>query len=275
MIRRILVPIDAENWEPAIGYAERLAVRHDAAIVLLAVVDVDSIERVTIGAGTGAGYYARELRERHLDQAHTKLREALDEASEQLARGGVAVRQRFDTGPITKVVVEASLRSDFVVISRDTNFRFEVQEDPGNRIYKILRSQTRPTMVVPEDVRDIKTIVVAHDLSIACSRALYLMLQLRPFPDAKVVVVHADEQGVIDEEDWDDGIEYLADHGVEAEMIVRHLAPPEAVLDVVAERDADAVLLGPYTKGLWQRLLFGSTGRELLERAKIPLIFGI
>jgi nucleotide-binding universal stress UspA family protein len=88
-------------------------------------------------------------------------------------------------------------------------------------------------------------------------------------------VLYADPDGRTAEEGfWLDGLDYLQAHGLDAEIIVRSLEPAESILEVVADRDADCVVLGPYSSNAIRDFLFGGTSKELLERGNVPLLFG-
>ncbi len=180
-----------------------------------------------------------------------------------------------DAGPVHEVIARRALRSDIVVMARGINFQFETQDRPGDTLFEMLHITTRLVMVVPDDFREIKKVLVAHDLSVTCSRVLYMLVHLQPFPGAEYLLVHADREGTFDAEDFEDGIEYLSEHGMHAEMIVRNLAPSKAILEVAEERGADAIVLGAYDAGKVRRMLFGSTAQKIIKRSKVPLIFGI
>lgn len=276
MIRRILLPVDTtDHSRAAARYAEDLARRHSATIYALGVVDVPGIERSSSTAGTGASHYAKDLRERRLDEARTNLGHFLDEIKQDLETRRVKVVCINDAGPVHEVIARRALRSDIVVMSREINFQFETQDKPGDTLFEMLHITTRLVMVVPDERREIRKVVFAHDLSVTCSRVLYMMVHLRPFPGSEYLIVHADREGTYDPEDFEDGVEYLSEHGIHAEVVVRNLVPSKAILDVVQEREADAIVMGAYDAGKVRRMLFGSTAQKILEHSKVPLIFGI
>lgn len=275
MIRRILVPIDAGGSECAVRYAEMLARDRGASLRLLGVIDSRGISRAAIGAGAGSGHYAREVREHHLDHARQTLGKTLDETARRLREGGLSVESSCEIGSVSEHVLRASLVCDLIVVARNANFRFETEDEPGRELHEILLQQARPTIVVSDEFRPVSTVTVAHDLSVDCARTLFVLLQLDLFPGARLIVVHADPDGAGTPDDWRDGPAYLKDHGRESEFVVRNLEPAEALLEVVRERDADLLVLGPYRKGSVRQLLLGSVGAELLTRANVPILFGI
>jgi len=276
MIRRILLPVDTSAHSLAAArYAEQLARRHNATIYALGVVDVPGIERSSSTAGTGASHYAKDLRERRLDDARRVLAEFLGELKADLESRKIRVECVGDAGPVHEVIARRALRSDIVVAAKEINCQFETQEKPGDTLFQLLHITSRLVMVVPDELREIKRVLVAHDMTSTCSRMLYLMVHLQPFPGAQFVIVHADSEGTFDVDDFQDGIAYLAEHGIQAEIVVRNVVPSRAILEVAEERQADAIVLGAYDAGKVRRMLFGSTAQKILEQSSVPLVFGI
>ena len=275
MIRRILLPVDAsEHSRAAARHAAELARVHNAVIYALGVVDVPGIVRSSTTVGAGASHYGKELLERRLDDARKVLGEFLDELKEEIRGMGIKCKRIHESGPVHKVIAQVSRTTDLVVVARETNFEFETSHKPGDALFELLEITSRMTLVVPDTPREIKRIVVAHDLSPSCARVLYMLVHLNPFPGAEIVVVHADDEGMADREDFQDITGYLQEHGFEAEVVVRNLRPDKAILEVAEKRDADAIVLGAYDVGKVRRVLFGSTAQRILDRAKVPLVFG-
>ncbi len=275
MIRRILLAVDAsEHSRAAAHYAAELAKVHNAVVYALGVVDVPGIVRSSTTVGAGASHYGKVMCERRLDEARTVLKDFLDEIKEEIGAHGVKCKRIHESGPVHKVIAMHSRTTDLVVVAKDINFEFETSHKPGDTLFQMLEITSRFTLVVPDQPRQFKRLVMAHDLSSSCARVLYMLVHLNPFPGAEICVVHADREGMADGEDFDNITGYLSEHGFKAEMVVRNLKASDAILEVAQERDADAIVLGAYDVGKMRRLLFGSTALRLLKQAKIPLAFG-
>jgi nucleotide-binding universal stress UspA family protein len=276
MIRRILLPVDAsEHSRAAARFAEDLAREHGATIFALGVVDVPGIERSSKSAGTGASHYAVDLIKRRLDDARKVLHEFLRELKDDLESRQIKVCCINDAGPVHEVIARHSRTADLVVVAEDINFQFETSDKPGDTLFELLEITSRLVMVVPDTYREIWRILIATDLSVTCSRVLYAMIHMRPFPNSQYLVVHADTEGSLDADDFQQQIEYLKEHGINAEMIIRNISPAKAILEVAEERRADTIVLGAYDAGKVRRFLFGSTAKKIMEETDIPLIFGI
>ena len=275
MIRRILLPVDAsEHSRAAARHAVELAKVHDAVIYALGVVDVPGIVRSSTRVGAGASHYGKEMMKSSLDDAHKVLSEFLDELKEEIRGQGIKCKRINESGPVHEIIAQVSRTTDLVVVARETNFEFETSSKPGHALFELLEITSRLTLVVPDAPRRFKRIVVAHDLSASCARMLYMLVHLNPFPGAEIVVVHAGDEGMADEDGFKNITGYLAEHGFEASVVVRDLRPDKAILEVADEREADAIVMGAYDVGKVRRILFGSTAQRILDRANVPLMFG-
>jgi len=275
MIRRILLPIDcSEHSLVAARYAAMLARIHDAVIYALGVVDVPGIVRssTTVGA---ASHYGKVLCQSRLDDARKELAACLDRVKAEAGKQGVKVKRIHESGPVHEMIAQHSRNADLVVVAEHINFEFETAHKPGNTLFRMLQITSRLVLVVPDALRSIKRVLVAHDLSPSCARVLYMLVHLNPFPGAEFVVVHADHNGMADQDDFADIVGYIREHGHDAEMVVRNVKPSRAILEVAREREVDCIVLGAYDVGKVERLLFGSTAKKILDRADIPLLFGI
>lgn len=276
MIRRILLPVDcSEQSTVACDYAIELAKRHGAVIWALGVVDVPGIVRSATTVGAGASHYGKELCERRLDDARSMLGGCLDTLKERAREHEVKLKRIHESGAVHAMIAQHSRFTDFVVVAEGINFEFETSHTPGDTLFKLLKITSRLTMTTPGKVRPVRKVVMAHDLTPACSRVLYLMMQIDPFPDAEYVVVHADREGMADGEDFTNIVDYIREHGHEAEMVVRNIKPSKAILEVAEEREADAIVMGAYDVGKVERFLWGSTAKKILDKSEIPVVFGI
>lgn len=59
---------------------------------------------------------------------------------------------------------------------------------------------------------------------------------------------------------------------IECHTLLREGPPPERVLDVIDEIDADAVVVGATGRSGFKRLVLGGTAERLLESAPVPVI---
>jgi nucleotide-binding universal stress UspA family protein len=124
----------------------------------------------------------------------------------------------------------------------------------------------------------VQTIVVAYDdpESRTLTRAADLAQSLKA---ALIVtnVVSADRDSPENETDYghkrlDQARAYLAERGLEAELVPRSGPPAEAIVALAEERDADLIVVGMRRKGFFERLVEGSVAQDVMRRATCDVL---
>jgi nucleotide-binding universal stress UspA family protein len=124
----------------------------------------------------------------------------------------------------------------------------------------------------------VQTIVVAYDdpESRTLSRAADLAAGLRA---ALIVTNVAPEDRHEDEQAWRYGRErleqaraYLAERGLEAELVQSVGQPAEAIVSLAEKRKADLIVVGMRKKGFFERLVEGSVAQDVMRRATCDVL---
>jgi nucleotide-binding universal stress UspA family protein len=124
----------------------------------------------------------------------------------------------------------------------------------------------------------VKTIVVAYDDPE--SRTLTRAADLAQGLNAALIVtnvVSADRESSGREtkhgrERLDQARAYLAERGVEAELVPSTGQPAEAIVTLATERDADLIVVGMRKKGFFERLVEGSVAQDVMRRATCDVL---
>jgi nucleotide-binding universal stress UspA family protein len=124
----------------------------------------------------------------------------------------------------------------------------------------------------------VRTILVAYDdpESKTLSRAADLAESLK----AALIVTnvapedyHEDQDAVhYGSERLDQARAYLAERGLEAELIQSVGQPAEAIVGLAEERDADLIVVGMRRKGFFERLVEGSVAQNVMRRATCDVL---
>jgi nucleotide-binding universal stress UspA family protein len=124
----------------------------------------------------------------------------------------------------------------------------------------------------------VQTIVVAYDdpESRTLSRAADLAAGLR----AALIVTnvapedrHEDEQaGRYGRERLEQARAYLAERGLEAELVQSVGQPAEAIVSLAEKRKADLIVVGMRKKGFFERLVEGSVAQDVMRRATCDVL---
>ena len=133
-----------------------------------------------------------------------------------------------------------------------------------------------------------KTIIWATDGSESAERALPVALELAGGPDARLLVVHADERlggraggahVLADDEDIQQQlaskVEELVESGVRASFEVVHglnRDPADLIAEAAKENAADVIVVGTRGHGRIAGVLLGSITQRLLHVAPCPVL---
>lgn len=124
----------------------------------------------------------------------------------------------------------------------------------------------------------VRTIVVAYDdpESRTLARAADLAEGLR----ASLIVTnvasdhdHEDEDAVhYGQERLDQARTFLAERGLEVELVQSVGQPAEAIVALAEERKADLIVVGMRKKGFFERLVEGSVAQDVMRRATCDVL---
>jgi nucleotide-binding universal stress UspA family protein len=124
----------------------------------------------------------------------------------------------------------------------------------------------------------VKTIVVAYDDP--KSRTLTRAADLAHGLNAALIVtnvVSADRESrerdtAYGHERLDQARAYLAERGLDAELVPASGQPAEAIVALANERNADLIVVGMRRKGFFERLVEGSVAQDVMRRATCDVL---
>ena len=122
------------------------------------------------------------------------------------------------------------------------------------------------TIVVAYDDPDSRTLTRAADLAQSLNAALVV-----------TNVVSADresKEGVTDYSGarLDQARAFLAERGLEAELVPASGEPANAIVALAKERNADLIVVGMRKKGFFERLVEGSVAQDVMRRATCDVL---
>lgn len=267
MLRSILVALDET---PASSQAQRVAIemakRLDAQIAGLAVLDRGHFTAPTpVGIGGMAYKY-------HRDQVK------LEEAKAFLGRVEKDFQQNCETIGITCQVIEAegvphrliqleSGRHDILVIGKDTDFHFDVDPVTADTVQRLLRENSRPILVCPEQTASDGPVLATYDGSIRSSRALHMLMLLGFTRQRPVHVLSIADDRRTAEERARYPTELFARHGYDAKPhgIGSNADPTDIVLAEAEALGATLIAMGASGHRPLHDFFLGSTTQRLLN----------
>lgn len=275
MIKRILVALDTDSDTPiATRYASEIAVRYDAEIVGLAVVDTGQIEAASRGGGVGSMYYAEKLKENLTEETREKAAELLSEFDAALEGTGIPHVETVEEGVPYRRIIEDMKYHDLLVVGRTPHFFYGHPDEKTKTLAKLVNETTAPTLAVGEIHRPVKRVLISYDGSEAASRTVKYFTHLKPFgSDLMIDALHV-HQGDERESRLVLGLlaSYLEKHGfVVGQTSIREDGVAEQISEYARETNVDIVVAGAHSVSLLRKLAFGSTTQKLLNECPTPL----
>lgn len=271
MLRRILVALGGTRYTPVgVRYAVELAAAHDAAVTGVTCVDLDRM--VLVGpVPMGGGAAAAELVEYR--QAVTRERvEAVIAEFEATCRGaGVRYRvEREEGDPFTE------LRSlwryhDLTIVGLRGLFEYGLERRPEDYLLDMMEAGVRPILAIPPEHRPVRRALFAYDGSPEAAKAMKQFAAMHLWPDLELHVVTFRGPDGEPQQLLADAADYCAAHGYEAS--VEHVEAParDVLLDVVARRGADILVMGASRRAKLLRRTIGDTALLAIRHAEVPL----
>lgn len=276
-LKDILVHLDAREEAGAdsrLDIAVGLARRHGAHLVGLHVVDV-AIPAGIVGDPGGAGY--AELYEALRDAAVEAASRVEARFRERIRRDGVAGEWRCAEGFTAEAVTLHARYADLAILG---------QHDPAGpdtgaaAVTETLFGAGRPVLVVPHAGRFAEAgrrVLVAWNASREAARAVNDALPILRTAEAVTVLAVNPERGIAGhgEEPAADIALHLARHGVRAtaeQVTAPDLPDAEALLNALAERGADLLVMGGYGHSRLREFVLGGVTRTLLRSMTAPVL---
>lgn len=277
MLKSIVVALDgSESSANARKLALEVADRTGAALVGLGVLDVPWITAPR-ATPIGGGAYQAHRNEELLAKGRDAIRQRVEAFHGECAAAGVqCVAVGSEGDPVEQIDSEAD-RHDLIVLGRETNFHGGEDHDIGECVEKLMHDNPRPLMIAPETTEsgaDPNVVVVAFDGSVTSSRAMHMFLLLGLAEGREIHVVSIDDDADKARAKAERGAALFRNHGYKAEAngVAARGGASHAILGAVSAARAGRLVMGAFGHdGLLRRTFMGSTTKQLLREASVPI----
>jgi nucleotide-binding universal stress UspA family protein len=208
----------------------------------------------------------------HRDQV--KLEEAksflqrLEKSFEQSSEAVGATWQLIEAeGSPDKLIERESGRHDLLVIGKDTDFHFDVDPSTADTVQRLLRDNSRPLLVCPDQAASGGAILATYDGSVRASRALHMLVLLEFARGRPVHVLSVATERQTAEQRARYPTELFAKHGYQATPhgIRSHADPAEVVLAEAEALGATLIAMGASGHSPLHDFFLGSTSQRVLN----------
>lgn len=282
MLKRILVVLDyGSDTSTAIRYAVEIAERTGAEVTGLALVDRKHIEAEASGAGLGAMYYAEKLQDKLSAEARAQARHLLRSFAAELDAAGIRhTDDHVEEGVPFNRIVEDMKYHDLLIAGHESHFFYPDRDKRTRTMDEVVEKGAAATLVVEDDYRPIRRVMIAYDRSVSAARAMQKFAELNPF-DAEHIEVElvnvrdgsGDDARAESELMLGLATSYLSAHGFTAveSTSLPGGTPKDSLLDHASQTRADLIVAGAHSRSGIKEFFFGSTASGLIDDAEIPL----
>lgn len=275
MIKQLMVGLDgSKNTRTVVQYGVDLAKIHKARLIGLCVADTTDIENAYhTPRPLGAGSADAELYKKSLEKAQARADSALSIFQEVCEEQKVEHQGIKREGNPARQILKTATLNDMVIMSQKTRFSYGLADDQHCDASKdVLDESVRPLVLVPDEHRKIKKVMLAMDLHRLSDRMFYNYVHLNPYPGAKVHLIHGVQADEKDKEFPEDIIQYFKVHGIEVKASILHGDHlGQAIVNYANTEEMDMVVMGIHTVSKVWQVLIGSTGRYVIEHLDLPI----
>ena len=276
MLRSMLVGLDESEWsESAASLAVEWAIRFDAHLVGLAVVDEPSIVRPE-AVPRGAAYYKMRRDRLLLVDATKRVTATLEKFQQRCATAGISAEVVKAVGDSGECIVREAHRCDLVVLGSESHFHFETQDKPDETLGHVVSRSPRPAVVVPREAAGGTGIMVAYGSGREVARALQTVQLLGLAFGETIHLVNIRPTGRKADGLAELAAEYLKSQGTAHQLHVLEsdLDPAQALLQQVEILQPRFLVMGAPGYHPLRDLFATSVTRAVLRACPVPVLIG-
>ena len=250
-----------------------LAARLRARITVLYVIDARRL----------AGHFIRNISEilesfpsegiadRVRDYYRKQGNEALKRAASICERHRVTCQTDLQTGNVVKIVAEASVDADLLVIgARGEDEEFETGF-LGSVAEKLVRKVNRPVLLTGLEFREFRRAVLAYDGSTAAREAMKMLARLTAALEMDVDAVQMVEEGESTTA-LKEVVSYFKDYPVRLSTHYLTGDSHAVIIEHAKEIGCDLMVMGAYDNRLADSLALGTTTDYLVRNSPVPVL---
>ncbi len=279
MFEKILVPVDGSDsaWI-ALEQAIEIAKEEQSAIHGLYVVDARLLEAPYILAMFPYDFYP-EGDPRRLEQAmevskrlHQRGEEILQRLADRCQEAGVSYETELVDGVVAQVILERAQDADLVVLGRTGEGAQWTGPLLGSTFEAVIRHAPTPVLATHDQVRPIRSILVAYDGSERAKDALNIAARLAATGNRLLIYVTVDDGHHNRAQAYQEAKAILEELGVEHMRLFLKGHPAQKILEAAQAQGCDLIILGAYGHSPFLKVFFGSTVDEVIHNAALPVM---
>lgn len=280
--RKILACVDTTPLADVVtDYAAWAARRLDASVELLHVLERYVALSVSQDHSGSIGLNAQE---KLMDQLTMEEAERTRLAREQgrallsglrarAIKGGAAiVDSRLRHGDIEETMAEQQEGAHLLITGRNGHKSSDGKAGLGKHLEWVVRSATRPVLVVNDTYREPDRVLFAFDGSSVARKGVVMLAASPLLRGMRLQLLTAGEPSKIDRKHLDAAVAVLVGSGIEACASVQAGNPEEVIAKTLTDGDFNLLVMGAYSHSPLRSLFFGSKTTGMLKVSSVPTL---
>ena len=271
MIKRILLGLGGTPFtDVAIERAVELAKAHGALITGVTVVNTKQLAQVG-PVPLGGGAYAEKLREKRLMITEERIEKAIEKFKAKCAESDILTKIERETGDPFESMIAHARYNDVTIFGLKSLFDYGFTSEPKDALIRLVSQGVRPIIAVSPEFRTISKVLIAYSGSMESAKAMRRYVQLNPWRNVRLRVVHFGKSDDNTAQFLKDAAEYCRDHGFTTETEVVENTARDHLIEYAQQHDMDLIVMGNSIRNLLFRHLLGDTVLNAIQQSDRPL----
>jgi nucleotide-binding universal stress UspA family protein len=271
MIKRILVGLGGTPFtDVAIERAIKLANDHGALITGVTVVDTKRLKQVG-PVPPGGGAYAEKLREKRFEITEKRIEKAIEKFTKKCKESGISNQIKRETGDPFETMIAHARYNDVTIFGLKSLFDYGFNVEPRDALIRLVSQGVRPIIAVSTEYRSIQKVLIAYSGSMESAKAMRRYVQLNPWRNVHLRVVHFGKSGEGTDQLLKDAAEYCRDHGFSTETESVDKSAKNHLIGYAQKNKMDLIVMGNSIRNLLFRHLLGDTVLNAIQQSDRPL----
>lgn len=271
MIKRILLGLGGTEYTSvAIQRAVELAGIHGALITGVTVEDTKKLKQVG-PVPPGGAMYAAKLREQRLAISEERIDGAIEQFKAKCSEADIPAKFERETGDPFETMIAHARYNDVTIFGLKSLFDYGFTEEPQDALIRLVSQGVRPIIAVSPQFRTIRKVLIAYSGSMESAKAMRRYVQLNPWPEVRLRIVHFGRRDSDTEQLLNDAHGYCRDHGFPTETELVDQSARNALMTYAQEYEMDLIVMGNSIRNLLLRHLLGDTVLNTIQLSDRPL----
>lgn len=234
---------------------------------------VDLSGSLRLGARTALLDKLSKLDEERAALGHEHGRAILEDGAARIrAKADIEVMTRLRNGDLVEAVHDLARETRMMVIGKRGEAANFATMHLGSNLDRLVRSATRPVLVVSRAFKPVKRFLLAYDGGPSAERAVERLVEGSVLRGLECHILTVGNATPPDRQKLHAAAEALRGVGY---AVTEHLVtgtPDSAIAEAVAEHGIDMLVLGKSGKSRLRHLFIGSTTLDLMRGCTIPVL---